>query len=300
MTHESPPGQPSPRMPHRQRDRADDWVVAASGERYWGLNGAAGLLAHDPGRGVLLQHRAEWSHHGGTWGLPGGARHMGESALDGALRESAEEAAVPRDAIVPRAAFVLDLEVWTYTTVIGEVIRPFEPAIVDAESLALAWVPLESVEGLPLHPGFASTWTRLRSVLADRPVLLVDVANVVGARPDGWWKDRRSAADRLLDDLDRRARAGLPAQDLGIDAAIVMPRVVAVVEGAARGVGSRGTVEVVKATADGDSEIVAQAESLVAGGASVTVVSSDRGLLARLPATARSQGAGWLRSLLDS
>src|SRR4051794_4910311 len=36
-------------------------------------------------------------------------------------------------------------------------------------------------------------------------VLLVDVANVVGSRPDGWWRDRAGATGRLLDRL-----AGLP------------------------------------------------------------------------------------------
>ena len=68
------------------------------GQRFWGRFGAAGLLVHDLRRGVLLQHRADWSHFGGTWGLPGGARHAGETAVQGALREAAEEAAVPPDA----------------------------------------------------------------------------------------------------------------------------------------------------------------------------------------------------------
>ena len=55
------------------------------GQRFWGRFGAAGLLVHDLRRGILLQHRADWSHFGGTWGLPGGARHAGESAVEGAL-----------------------------------------------------------------------------------------------------------------------------------------------------------------------------------------------------------------------
>ena len=29
-------------------------------------------------------------------------------------------------------------------------------------------------------------------------VLLVDIANVMGSRPDGWWRDRAAAATRLL------------------------------------------------------------------------------------------------------
>ena len=83
------------------RNPGDAWVVAEDGGRYWGHFGAAGLLAHDPARGILLQHRVSWSDHGGTWGIPGGARHEGEGAIDAAIRESNEEAAVPLDAVLP-------------------------------------------------------------------------------------------------------------------------------------------------------------------------------------------------------
>ncbi|WP_258222948.1 NUDIX domain-containing protein, partial [Microbacterium sp. HMWF026] len=87
-----PPAPGEPRRPHGPRDPGDAWVVAPTGEKYWGRFGAAGLLALDADRGVLLQHRVAWSHFGNTWALPGGARHQGESARDGALRESGEEA----------------------------------------------------------------------------------------------------------------------------------------------------------------------------------------------------------------
>ncbi|NED17394.1 NTP pyrophosphohydrolase, partial [Streptomyces sp. SID9913] len=29
------------------------------------------------------------------------------------------------------------------------------------------------------------------------PLVIVDAANVVGSVPDGWWRDRRGAAERL-------------------------------------------------------------------------------------------------------
>ncbi|GAA3071443.1 hypothetical protein GCM10020254_14050 [Streptomyces goshikiensis] len=60
-------------------------------------------------------------------------------------------------------------------------------------------------------------------------VLIVDAANVVGSVPDGWWRDRRGAAERLRDLLAER--------DAGEE-------IVLVVEGAARGVESVPRVRV--------------------------------------------------------
>lgn len=34
---------------------------------------------------------------------------------------------------------------------------------------------------------------------------IVDAMNVIGSRPDGWWRDRRAAMERLVSDLDRWA-----------------------------------------------------------------------------------------------
>ena len=36
---------------------------------------------------------------------------------------------------------------------------------------------------------------------------LVDAMNVIGSRPDGWWKDRHGAMERLVDQLERWADA---------------------------------------------------------------------------------------------
>jgi 8-oxo-dGTP pyrophosphatase MutT (NUDIX family) len=140
-------------------------VEGPDGRRFWGRFGAAGLLVHDARRGVLLQHRADWSHFGGTWGLPGGARHAGESAVEGALREAAEEAAVPPDAVAVLFESVFDLGYWSYTTVVAAVTRPFEAHMADVESIELRWVPVAQVAELPLHPGFADSWPELRARL---------------------------------------------------------------------------------------------------------------------------------------
>lgn len=36
---------------------------------------------------------------------------------------------------------------------------------------------------------------------------IVDAMNVIGTRPDGWWKNRRAAMVRLVDQLERWAEA---------------------------------------------------------------------------------------------
>jgi predicted RNA-binding protein with PIN domain len=36
---------------------------------------------------------------------------------------------------------------------------------------------------------------------------IVDAMNVIGSRPDGWWRDRRAAMETLIADLDRWAAA---------------------------------------------------------------------------------------------
>ncbi|WP_460786175.1 NUDIX domain-containing protein [Microbacterium tumbae] len=292
-----PPTPGEPRCPDGPRNPGDAWVVADTGERYWGRFGAAGLLAVDAVRGILLQHRVAWSHFGGTWGLPGGALHEHESTIAGAQREAAEEAGIPAGAVVPRCTSVLDLRIWSYTTVVADVVHPFEPVISDPESVALEWVPVTEVAERPLHPGFGSAWPVLRELLPVRPAVVVDAANVVGSVPDGWWRDRAGAAARLHASL---AGLAVPAAELGLEGTAWYPEVSFVVEGQARSFEpDADAVHVVRAPGAGDDAILAEAERLVEAGRAVTVVTSDRGLRARVEAAgARVQPAGWLTSLV--
>lgn len=120
-----------------------------------------------------------------------------------------------------------------------------------------------------------------------RPLLVVDAANVVGSVPDGWWRDRRGAAERLRDRLAARAAGpgGEDAREGGDDEEIVL-----VVEGAARGVASVPGVRVVEAPGSGDDRIV---ELVAAEGRDrpCTVVTADRGLRERVAALgARAAG----------
>jgi 8-oxo-dGTP pyrophosphatase MutT (NUDIX family) len=263
-------------LPRRPHGSGDAWVSAADGTRYWGTYGAAGLLVVQRETGVLLQHRAEWSHFGGTWGLPGGARHEGESARDAALREANEEAGVPAHELRPLFESVLDLGWWSYTTVVARADVPFTPVIGDAESIELRWVAVDDVENLPLHPRFGERWPALRRALDAAPRLVVDAANVVGSRPDGWWRDRAAATERLLVRLAALASVGVPADLLGREHDTWWPQIDLIVEGQARQVRDDALVQVVRASADGDSAIVAD----VAAGRpeETTVVTADREL----------------------
>jgi 8-oxo-dGTP pyrophosphatase MutT (NUDIX family) len=295
-----PPAADEHRRPHGPRDPGDAWVIAPTGERYWGRFGAAGLLALDAERGVLLQHRVSWSHFGGTWALPGGARHEGESARDGAIREATEEAGVPDAAIRPRLMSVLDLGYWSYATLVGDVEVPFEPTISDPESLELSWVPVEAVTRHPLHPGFEASWGRLRALLDVRPAIVVDVANVVGSVPDGWWRDRAGAATRLIERVSGLAAAGVAATELDLPEQTWFPEWVAVVEGRARSATEADGVEVVRAEGSGDDAVVKTVRRLVSAGRTVTVVTSDKELAERVAdAAVTVRGTRWLLDLLD-
>ena len=116
---------------------------------------------------------------------------------------------------------------------------------------------------------------------------MVDAANVVGSRPDGWWRDRPGAADRL--------HARLAATDLGAD-------VVLVVEGEARrgpAEGVSGRVTTVHAAGSGDDAIVDEVRRLDAGRSAV-VVTADRELRRRVAACgATVEGPSWLLEQLD-
>jgi 8-oxo-dGTP diphosphatase len=274
---------------------ADGWVESPDGRRFWGRAGAAGLLVIDADDRVLLQHRVEWSHFGGTWGLPGGARQFDETAVEGALRESGEEAAVPGESLRLLFASVLDLGFWSYTTVVARVTEPFDAIVSDAESLELRWVPRAEVDALPLHPGFAASWSGLAANLDTRVHLVVDAANVVGSRPDGWWRDRAGAAARLLGALQASLADGLPASlvsdETPHDPPIAgeptswWPTIAVVLEGEATSVEWSGPgVDVVRAPADGDTAVVDNVADVLrsAPEARVVVVTADRGLAGRV------------------
>jgi predicted RNA-binding protein with PIN domain len=119
---------------------------------------------------------------------------------------------------------------------------------------------------------------------------LVDAMNVIGARPDGWWRDRAAAAERLLAALERFA-----ADEDEV--------VVVLDAGRPEQAGRRGALEVVLAPRRGrdaaDDEIVARL-ARDADPAGVRVVTSDAALADRVRALgAAVEGASAFRRRLD-
>jgi hypothetical protein len=164
--------------------------------------------------------------------------------------------------------------------------------------------------------------------------IIVDGANVVGSRPDGWWRDRAGAAVRLHDNLAKlaeRGHQGIPADELAASGSLagaastrgntaersgglVPVTVLLVLEGAARAATPRiaeraraasggvrgsardGEVQVVSAPGSGDDEIVRLAKDRAGR---CIVVTADRELRRRcVAAGARVASPSWLYGLL--
>ena len=282
----------------------DGWARCDQGHLHWGRFGAVGLLAccgGPDGVRVLLARRSGWGQHGGTWGPPGGARDSDEDPVAAALREAAEECDLPPGGVrVQRHAARRSRRL-----VVPDLRRRGRRAVPGARGQ-----PRDhrgpvggrgEVTSLPLHPGFAEHWPGSSAALV--PVtIIVDVANVMGSRPDGWWRDRAGAAQRLHGQLAALAERGMrrPAGRPGPAAADpLVPRLRAGRRGSRAGGGVRARpidVRVVLAPGSGDDAIVAQARPVPGRR---LVVTADRELRRRCEAAgAAVTGPGWLLSLL--
>jgi hypothetical protein len=124
---------------------------------------------------------------------------------------------------------------------------------------------------------------------------VIDVANVMGARPDGWWRDRAGAALRLAREVDALARRGDEATaDLG--------EWVLVLEGRAREAAAvlladeagPPAVRLVSAPGSGDDAIVGVVAEVAARDETCLVVTADRELRRRCAElNASVVGPGW-------
>lgn len=128
-----------------------------------------------PAAGLLLRytdHEGVWyllgKRHrrlGGTWANIGGYLKPGETPLVGAQRECLEEIGIDvawltgvsishvlecGDPAVPYTLFVID------------VVTCFNNAELSWENDELYWWHADEIKALPLHPGFARAWDKLR------------------------------------------------------------------------------------------------------------------------------------------
>jgi 8-oxo-dGTP diphosphatase len=184
------------------------WVTCAQGHQHWGLFGAAGVLvyvAHPTDQAlslVLLQHRARWSHQGGTWALPGGAMDSDETPAEAALREADEECMLDPRLVVPRGLYSDDHGGWAYHTVLAQAAEPLRVHSDHYESDEAVWLPAGEVDQLELHPGFAASWPVLRQALLPLTVFVDGTGTTDGPAGEGR---------RLYARLTGLTRSGLSA-----------------------------------------------------------------------------------------
>lgn len=147
----------------------DGFVMCRCGRPHWGLHGAAGLLlvrVDLPEPHVLLQLRAGWTHDGGTWALPGGARDSHEDAAQTAIRESHEETGIDGSLVDVKHVYLDDHGNWSYATVIAHTNGDASAHEANHESAEVRWVPVDAVAGFDLHPGLAASWPALLPLIA--------------------------------------------------------------------------------------------------------------------------------------
>jgi 8-oxo-dGTP pyrophosphatase MutT (NUDIX family) len=142
----------------------------SDGHVRWGVYGAAGVVfvvrdGEPTQPRLLLQKRSAFAHEGGTWSCAGGALDLGETPMEGALREAMEEVGdVPgTPTLIGEYAFVPATD-WTYTTVVVEVDERFGSSI-NFETDAVGWFTFDEVDDLALHAGFAAAWPHLRRII---------------------------------------------------------------------------------------------------------------------------------------
>jgi 8-oxo-dGTP diphosphatase len=185
----------------REEDEGTDrYVTCGQGHQHWGSAGAAGLLIRHRGDDgqyrYLLQHRSPYVQHGGTWSTPGGALHHGETPEQGARREAEEEFGPLPETLAHHHTFTDDHGAgrsvnprcpehgipvnredgapcectrasggWAYHTVVMDSPGQFSPHGAgegDWETQGHGWFTPAETKDLQLHPGFASSWEKVR------------------------------------------------------------------------------------------------------------------------------------------
>ncbi len=151
------------------RRSGDGFLRCSDGHVRWGIFGAAGVVfvlrrADEPPL-VMLQKRSAFAHEGGTWSCAGGAIDEGETPIEAAMREASEEVGHIPDThrLIGEYRFEPATD-WTYTTAVVEVDELFGASI-NFETDDVGWAPIDDVDRLPLHAGFAAAWPHLRAII---------------------------------------------------------------------------------------------------------------------------------------
>lgn len=147
------------------RRSGDGFITVADGTARWGRFGAAGaLLRHTLGDDVafFLALRSMHCHRGGTWAIPGGAMDEGETPLEAALREFAEEVGPLNSSFQVAELHEDDHGGWSYWTVLIDVDERFDPPPVHSwETDDARWIRAHEVHDMDLFPEFGATLHRL-------------------------------------------------------------------------------------------------------------------------------------------
>lgn len=120
---------------------------------------------------------------------------------------------------------------------------------------------------------------------------LIDGTNVFGSRPDGWWNDREGAAERFVEEVARWCHSH---DDL---VTVVLDRPVSA--STVRLAGGNLRIEVARRSGRDAADDVIVELAADDDPDDVCVVTSDRGLRARLPDGIGIVGSGSFLALLD-
>jgi hypothetical protein len=128
---------------------------------------------------------------------------------------------------------------------------------------------------------------------------IIDANNVVGSRPDGWWNDPAGAAARLVQHVAEWCRSSEHPHDEHPDDVVLVfdgrpdPRLVALAGGPLRVEFAR------RAGRDAADDRIVELAGDVPDAEPLVVVTSDRGLVGRLPPHVRVEGAGRFRDRVE-
>lgn len=129
---------------------------------------------------------------------------------------------------------------------------------------------------------------------------MVDGNNVMGSRPDGWWRDRAGAARRLVERIvawqhgrDEPVLVVFDGRERPAVRAVAVPGVEVRFAPGGRDAADDAIVALLADPAE-------EAGAALAAGTEVVVVSADRGLLARLPEPVGVEGPRRFLARLDA